>query len=130
MASTRRQFLKTSAALSLGGAAGFMCDLQRFNAFAADTGGYRALVCVFLFGGMDCHDTVIPYDTFNYNQYSTIRRSLLNEYDDLMGGSTRTRERLLPLNLANASDFGGRQFALPPEMQPLHDGAGRMLHRF
>jgi uncharacterized protein (DUF1501 family) len=102
-----------------------MCDLKRFNAFAADTGGYRALVCVFLFGGMDCHDTVIPYDTFNYNQYRDLRRSLFNEYDDLMGGSTRTRERLLPLTLANASDFGGRQFALPEELGPLHELMGQ-----
>lgn len=125
MNSSRRHFLKTSAALSLGGAAGFVCDLSRFNAFAADTGGYRALVCVFLFGGMDCHDTVLPYDTFNYNQYRDIRRALLNDYDNLDGGSTRDRDRLLPLNLANASDFGGRQFALPPEMQPLHDLMGQ-----
>ena len=121
MQSSRRQFLKTSAALSLGGAAGFMCDLQRFNAFAADTGGYRALVCVFLFGGMDCHDTVLPYDTGNYNQYADIRRELLNRYDDNEGGSTRDRDRLLSLSLANASDFGGRQFALPPELGPLHE---------
>ncbi|WP_375206855.1 DUF1501 domain-containing protein [Hyphococcus sp.] len=121
MRSTRRQFLKTSAALSLGGAAGFMSDLHRFNAFAADTGGYRALVCVFLFGGMDCHDTVLPYDTGSYNQYADIRSALFNRYDDLEGGSTRDRDRLLAMTLANASDFGGRQFALPPELGPLHD---------
>jgi len=121
MQSSRRQFLKTSAALGLGGAAGFMSDLHRFNAFAADTGGYRALVCVFLFGGMDCHDTVMPYDTGSYNQYASIRRELFNRYDNLDGGSTRERDRLLPLTLANASDFGGRQFALPPELGPLHD---------
>lgn len=118
---TRRQFLKTAAAFSLGGSAGFAYDLARFNAFAADTSGYRALVCVFLSGGMDGHDTVIPYDTFNYNQYADIRQALFAEYQGLEGGSTRTRERLLPLNLANASDFGGRQFALPPELEPLHE---------
>ncbi len=125
MDNSRRQFLKSATALSLGGAAGFMCDLNRFNAFAASTGGYRALVCVFLFGGMDCHDTVIPYDTGNYNQYADIRSSLFNEYDDLVGGSTRARDRLLPMTLANASDFGGRQFALPPELGPLHELIGQ-----
>ncbi|PQA87213.1 hypothetical protein CW354_13275 [Marinicaulis flavus] len=103
------------------GGAGFALDLARFNAFAAQTGGYRALVCVFLFGGMDCHDTVIPYDTTNYNRYADIRSSLFNRYDDLEGGSTRARDRLLPMTLANASDFGGRQFALPPELGPLHE---------
>lgn len=121
MRATRRHFLKTATALSLGGAAGFAGDLARFNAFAADTSGYRALVCVFLFGGMDCHDTVIPYDTFNYNQYADIRRELLRRYDNLEGGSTRTRERLLPLTLANAADFSGRRFSLPPELGPLHE---------
>ena len=121
MNSTRRHFLKGATALSVGAASAFALDLARFNAFAAETSGYRALVCVFLLGGMDGHDTVIPYDTLNYNQYADVRRELLRRYDNIEGGSTRERERLLPLNLTNASDFGGRQFALPPELGPLHD---------
>lgn len=121
MSISRRNFLKTGTAFSLGAGAGFAFDLSRFNAFAADTSGYKALVCVFLFGGMDGHDTVIPYDTTNYGRYANIRRDLLNRYNNLEGGSTRDRDRLLPLNLANASSFPGRQFALPPELGPLHD---------
>jgi uncharacterized protein (DUF1501 family) len=121
MSFSRRNFLKTGTALSLGAATGFANDLMRFNAFAADTSGYRAIVCVFLFGGMDGHDTVIPYDTTNYNRFADIRGELLNRYADNMGGSTRARSALLPLNLANAGDFSGRQFALPPELAPLHE---------
>ena len=121
MRQSRRHFLQTGAALSFGAATGFANDLMRFNAFAADTSGYRALICVFLFGGMDGHDTVIPYDTTNYNAYAQIRRELFNRYENNMGGSTRERAALLPLNLANASDFGGRQFALPPELAPIHE---------
>ena len=121
MRHTRRHFLQTGAALSLGAATGFANDLMRFNAFAADTSGYRALICVFLFGGMDGHDTVIPYDTANYNDYAQIRRELFNRYEGNMGGSTRARDQLLPLTLANASSFGGRQFALPPELGPIHE---------
>lgn len=120
MRTSRRDFLKSATAMSLGGAAGFAFDLNRFNAFAADVSGYKALVCVFLFGGMDGHDTVIPYDTASYNQYAGVRSALLSQYNALEGGSTRTRDRLLPLNLINASDFPGRQFALPPELGPLH----------
>jgi len=120
MSTSRRNFLKTATAFSLGGASSFAFDLSRFNAFAADTGGYKALVCVFLFGGMDGHDTVLPYDTFNYDRFADIRDALFDEYDDLPGGSTRTRDMLLPLNLNNASSFSGRQFALPPELGPLH----------
>ena len=121
MRQSRRHFLQTGAALSFGAATGFANDLMRFNAFAADTSGYRALVCVFLFGGMDGHDTVLPYDTTNYNAYAQIRRELFNRYDSNMGGSTRERSALLPLNLSNAADFGGRQFALPPELAPIHE---------
>ena len=117
----RRQFLKTTTAASMGAATGFANDLMRFNAFAADTSGYKALVCVFLFGGMDGHDTVIPYDTTNYNLYADLRRELFNRYEDNDGGSSRERGRLLQLNLANAASFGGRQFALPEELLPLHE---------
>lgn len=120
MGTSRRNFLKSAAAMSLGAGAGFAFDLHRFNAFAADVSGYKALVCVFLFGGMDGHDTVIPFDTASYNQYANIRRALFDQYNALEGGSTRTRDRLLPLNLVNAADFPGRQFALPPELGPLH----------
>ena len=121
MRASRRNFLKSAGAFSLGGAAGFAFDLSRFNAFAADTSGYRALVCVFLFGGMDGHDTVIPYDATNYNRFADVRRELLRRYEGLEGGSTRDRDRLLPLNLSNGSAYPGRQFALPPELAPIHE---------
>ncbi len=120
MSFSRRNFLRGGAACALGGASGFANDLFRFNAFAADTSGYRAIVCVFLFGGMDGHDTVIPYDAASYDQYATIRRELFNRYENNEGGSTRDRARLLPLTLTNAGSFGGREFALPPELGPLH----------
>lgn len=121
MSFSRRNFLRTGTALALGGATGFANDLMRFNAFAADTSGYRALVCVFLFGGMDGHDSVIPYDTTNYNRFADVRRELFNRYDSNEGGSSRARDRLLPLNLTNASQFGGRQFAMPEELGPIHE---------
>jgi len=131
MGTSRRDFLRSAAAMSLGAGAGFAFDLHRFNAYAADVGGYKALVCVFLFGGMDGHDTVIPYDTPSYNQYAAIRSALFDQYAAREIGSTRTRDQLLPLNLVNASDFPGRQFALPPELQPLHrlidQGAGAIV---
>ena len=117
---TRRNFLKLSAAAPLGVMGGSMLSsLASMNAQAIDTNGYKALVCVFLFGGMDCHDTVLPYDQGSYNKYSGIRSSLLQAYAALPGGSSRTRQALLPLAPATAN-FGGRQFALPPQMSALH----------
>lgn len=82
---------------------------------------YKALVCVFLNGGMDCHDTVLPYDESEYNSYSTIRKSLLEQYTYQPGGSTRVRERLIPLNPVNSSEFSGRQFALPETLKEVHE---------
>lgn len=112
----RRNFLKTSLALAGGSVLG---GIPGFHSLAADTSGYRALVCVFLFGGMDCHDTVLPYDPASYARYADIRASLLAAYGAQPGGSSRSRDALLPLAPA-AADFGSRQFALPPQMAGLH----------
>ena len=37
---------------------------------------YRALVCVFLFGGNDSNNTIIPMDDANFSAYQSIRGSL------------------------------------------------------
>ena len=37
---------------------------------------YRALVCVFLFGGNDSNNTIVPLDDAGYKAYQTIRGSL------------------------------------------------------
>ncbi|MEL7452560.1 MAG: hypothetical protein AAGJ50_04220, partial [Pseudomonadota bacterium] len=57
----RRHFLAGSAA-SFAGATGVLGGLGKQAAWAADTSGYRALVCVFLLGGLDHADTVLPLD--------------------------------------------------------------------
>jgi uncharacterized protein (DUF1501 family) len=116
----RRKFLKSSLAVPVALASGSMLSaLANFQAQAADTDGYRALVCVFLFGGMDCHDTVLPFDQPSYDNYSQIRSSLLSSYAAQPGGSSRTKESLLALQPATAN-FGSRQFALPPQMSGMH----------
>ncbi len=116
----RRSFLKSSLALPVMMSGSSMPGLLAgINAHAADTSEYRALVCVFLFGGMDCHDTVLPYDTASYNDYAGIRAALLDIYAAQPGGSTRAREALLPLAPFN-NNFGTRQFALPPQMSGIH----------
>ncbi|MGH9442373.1 MAG: DUF1501 domain-containing protein [Thermoanaerobaculia bacterium] len=69
---TRRDFLRQSACgLS---AAAFVSSLNRFGRLAAatlPTTDYRALVCIFLFGGNDGNNTVIPYD--DYASYQAVR---------------------------------------------------------
>lgn len=116
----RRNFLKSSLILPTMMSGGSMLGaLAGFNAQAADTSGYRALVCVFLFGGMDCHDTVLPYDAASYNDYAAVRPSLLASYAAQPGGSSRTRQSLLALQ-PFTNRFGSRQFALPPQMGDMH----------
>lgn len=105
---SRREFLRWSAATaSLGAAAPFALNLAAINSAAAQgASDYKALVCVFLYGGNDCANTVIPYDAAAYADYQRARPSI-----------ARARNTLLPLTPSALQ--GGRQLALPPELAPL-----------
>lgn len=108
----RRQFLKMS---STAAAALTMTSMSSMLARAAEvhsSDDYKALVCVFLYGGLDNHDTVIPYDQASYSRWAEIRQPVLSAYSN-----KRTRSNLL--SLTTPSRFGARQFALPPEMPGL-----------
>jgi len=111
----RRHFLTGSAATFAGGA-GALGLLNQNKAWAADTSGYKALVCVFLFGGLDHADTVLPFDEASYNQLANVREGLFNSYENQDDEVSRARNNLLPINPANAGAFGGRSFALAPQM--------------
>ncbi len=71
----RRAFLKRLSALSaIGAGAPLALNLAAAGEAAAFQGGdYKALVCVFLLGGNDHANTVVPFDNTNYNRYSSIR---------------------------------------------------------
>ncbi len=118
----RRSFLKGlsgAGALSFLGGAGILSALGNSTAYAAGTSGYKALVCVFLHGGQDCYDTVLPFDQASYDGFIQFRSGILADYAAKQGGSNRTLDRLLVLNPDNAADFGARQFALPDEIAPI-----------
>jgi uncharacterized protein (DUF1501 family) len=70
---SRRQMLARSSALLAGafGAStlGYLAMGSR-PAYAAD---YKALVCIFLLGGCDGMNVVVPTDTTRYNQYAGVR---------------------------------------------------------
>jgi len=106
----RRLFLKTAGAAAITSASIAGRPIS-FNAHAANTSGYKALVCVFLLGGLDNHDVLLPYDQASYTSFTTARQSLLNRQ-----GSARQRTALLPIAPTNSAILGGRQVALPPEM--------------
>jgi len=73
----RRAFLKTTCCSAAAGfAAASFSRFGLMNALAQTTTDYKALVCVFLFGGNDSNNMVIPYDAAGYNAYKTARGGL------------------------------------------------------
>ena len=109
---SRRLFLKSAAAAGVAGAA-FNPWLQ-LNALAdASSGasGYKALVCIFLHGGNDGNNLLLPYEPDDYALYSQAR-----------GVLGLARDRVLPIAPTNTQ---GRRFALHPSftrLQGLFDG--------
>lgn len=117
----RRRFLANTSALGFASSLGMLGNLTATQSFAADTSGYKALVCLFLFGGMDHGDTILPFDQTSYNQLSATRAGLFNAYGVGSGNSSRDRANLLPLAPAgDTTALGGREFALPSQLAPLH----------
>ena len=66
--------------------------LNMIHALAAPpaTGGYQALVCIFLFGGNDSNNLLIPNDTAGYANYATIRSTLALPQNSLLPIVTKT----------------------------------------
>jgi uncharacterized protein (DUF1501 family) len=84
---TRRGFLRTSCCGAAGVAAGVAAaSLNRFGLMSAYAQGadYKALVCVFLFGGNDANNMIIPYDTSGYTNYAQLRANLALPQADLL----------------------------------------------
>jgi uncharacterized protein (DUF1501 family) len=75
MGLNRRTFIKY-ASLAAAGNAVALRPFGTLNALAQTPTDYKALVCVFLFGGNDANNTIVPFDTAGYNNYSTIRGPL------------------------------------------------------
>lgn len=74
---SRRSFLLSSGrALGALGIAGGLARFGVWSAYAVPDDEYRALVCVFLFGGNDGNNTVIPLDMAGYNAYRNLRGPL------------------------------------------------------
>jgi len=76
----RRQLIRIGAA-SVGTLA--LRPFGLLPALAQSGPDYRALVCVFLFGGNDSNNSVIPMDDTNFKAYTSIRGSLALTTADL-----------------------------------------------
>jgi uncharacterized protein (DUF1501 family) len=75
MGVNRRSFIKY-ASLAAAGNAAALRPFGALNALAQSATDYKALVCVFLFGGNDANNTLVPFDTTGYANYAKIRGPL------------------------------------------------------
>lgn len=102
---SRRRFLQLTAAAGIGGAAfGPWGQLQAL-AQSASGDDYRALVCLFLHGGNDGNNLVVPYEPADHARYAAIR-----------GGLALARDPLLPIAPTNTS---GVRYGLHPALPTL-----------
>lgn len=103
---SRRHFLKTASALSVaGGATPFALNLATIGTAAAQSADYKALVCLFLFGGNDHTNTFVPYDQAGYTDYFNSRSSI-----------AIPRDQLTPTATGAVGSQGGREFAFHPSL--------------
>ena len=101
---SRRKFILQSSALTAVSALSTLDGMGLMNAFAqsAPASDYKALVCVFLFGGNDGNNTVIPRDTEAYNAYAAARGG-----PSASGGLAIPQSSLVPINPRSlAAGFG------------------------
>jgi uncharacterized protein (DUF1501 family) len=78
---TRRDFIRQASCAAVGTWAlkSAIRDLRLINAAVAQTGvrdDYKALVCVFLAGGNDSNNWIIPTDSTTFDAYTAIRQNL------------------------------------------------------
>jgi uncharacterized protein (DUF1501 family) len=111
MNASRREFLRTASALSVAGSATpLVLNLAAMSAVSAQTmpSDFKALVCVFLYGGNDHSNTIVPFDNASYQLYAQSRTNL-----------ALAQNTLLPLTTPTNPSMTGRQVAMRPEMAPL-----------
>jgi uncharacterized protein (DUF1501 family) len=111
MNASRREFLRTASALSVAGSASpLLLNLAAVSAASAQTmpADYKALVCVFLYGGNDHSNTIVPFDNASYQLYAQSRTNL-----------ALAQNTLLPIATPTNASMTGRQVAMRAEMAPL-----------
>ena len=113
---SRRAFLRRTGQLAMTGTALPMAlNLAALGEAAAfDASDYKALVCVFLYGGSDYANTVVTFDDDSYNRYSMVRGGGV---DQTAGGIALAKADLAATLLKPTVALGGgRQYALHPAM--------------
>ena len=111
----RRKFIKKTLTAALGGASVYSAlgNIQLLQAASTQYAfaDYKALVCVFLYGGNDGFNTVVPYTQVNFDAFygaGGVRPSL-----------ALSRAALHALSDPGATSGDGIQYALHAQMPEL-----------
>ncbi|MDZ7921290.1 DUF1501 domain-containing protein [Rhodoferax sp.] len=117
---TRRAFLQRAGQLTLAGTAlPTALNLAALGEAAAATAtDYKALVCVFLYGGNDYANTVVTFDPASYARYAAVRGGTGEAGGGIALARAELERTLLKPQQALAE---GRQYALHPAMTGLAD---------
>ena len=123
---SRRLFLRQAGVMSalVGSAAPLALNLAALGSASAQTaGGYKALVCLFFFGGNDSFHMVLPTDAASWAAYTATRNQAPDPISLLLpgtapvvtaaAGSPARLGGVLPIAPANPQ---GRGYALHPLM--------------
>jgi uncharacterized protein (DUF1501 family) len=106
----RRQFLRNAAMASMAGisVSPFLLEMNSVAAMAQTNSptGYKALVCIFLYGGNDGHGTVIATDSPSFNAFTQARTGA--------PGLAYGLGDLLPISVKTSQN--NRTFALNPAL--------------
>ena len=114
----RREFLRRTAALGLAGSAGnlalSLAGIGEAAAQSSPADDYKALVCVFLYGGNDHDNTFVPYDSICHSSYKNLRNT-----GDSASNIYVPPSDLIPLSVTGLPQ--GRQYAVQQAMSSLAD---------
>jgi uncharacterized protein (DUF1501 family) len=120
---SRREFIRQAACAAVGTAAMSYAirDLRFMNAAVAQSNvtDYKALVCIFLAGGNDSNNLVVPTSASEYNNYATIRTPVL----------ALPQSSLLPVSPTNSDGHSYGLHPCCPQLQTLF-GQGRLAVLF
>ncbi len=107
----RRQFLKSSllsaAGLTTAGTVGINLSLANYAMAQSSSRfeDYKALVCVFLYGGNDSFNMLVPTDELDYQLYQSVRQNL-----------AYSQQNLLPISPVNEQPYA---LGMPDAMQEI-----------
>lgn len=131
---SRRDFLRQMACVACsGGAAAMFPQLRMMGTALASTSalaGYRALVCVYLAGGNDAWNLLVPFDSTRYNTYATSRSGVYDAVNNPGGlGLTKpsTQAQIAAQKIIDGNDASSatnQYFLHPsvPQLTPLFSG--------